>query len=100
MRGSAHKILTNVSQFLRSDLAEKPILRKGSRNILHPEASPPTLFAVTIVAYMPRLQRERAGFVERLGTFLTKPATKRTYVIQLGRKVIKPCRSRSIGWSY
>jgi len=90
VRGSAHKILNNVSQFLRSELAEKPIVRKGSRNILHPAANPPTLFAVTSVAFMPRLQRERAGFMERLGTFLTKPATKRTYVIQLGRKVVQP----------
>jgi hypothetical protein len=36
------------------------------------------------------MQRERAGFAERLGHFLGKPETKRTYVIPLGRKVIKP----------
>ena len=90
VRGSAHKIVTHISQFLRSDLAEKPIVRKGSRNILHPDARPPTVFAVATLAYMPRLQRERAGFVERLGAFLTKAATKRTYVIQLGRKTVKP----------
>ncbi len=45
---------------------------------------------MTIVAYMPSLKRERAGFVERLGHYLGQAATKRTWVIQAGRKVIQP----------
>jgi hypothetical protein len=90
VRGAAHRVATNVSKFLRSELAEKPIVRKGSRNLLHPDAHPPTLFSVAIVAYMPGLRRERAGFIERLGNYLAQPATKRTFVIQVGRKVIKP----------
>jgi len=90
VRGAAHRIATDVSQFLRSELSEKPLVRKGSRNILHPAANPPTLFSVAIVAYMPGLRRERAGFIDRLGNYLTQPATKRTFVIQVGRKVIKP----------
>ncbi len=90
VRGAAHRISTNVSQFLRSELSEKPLVRKGSRNILHPGANPPTLFSVAVVAYMPGLRRERAGFIDRLGHYLAQPASKRTYVIQVGRKVIKP----------
>ncbi len=90
VRGSAHRIVTNISRFLRSELAEKPIVRKGSRNILHPDAQPPTLFSVAVLAFMPRLQRERGGFLERLGTYVTNPGTKRSYVIQIGRKVLKP----------
>ena len=90
VRGSAHKIATRLSQFLRSELAEKPIKRKASRNILDPAAYPPTVYSVAIVAYMPNLQRERAGFVERLGAFLSTPETKRSYVIPVGRKIIKP----------
>lgn len=90
VRGAAHRIATNISRHLRSEVSEKPIVRKGSRNILHPDASPPSLFAVTIVAHMPSLRRERAGFVDRLGHFLSQPATKRTWVIVAGRKVIKP----------
>jgi hypothetical protein len=90
VRGSAHRIISGVSQFLRSDLSEKPIVRKGSRNILQPGAQPPTLFSVAMLAYMPSLQRERAGFSERLGNFLGQTETRRSYVILLGRKVIKP----------
>ncbi len=90
VRGAAHRIATNVSQFLRSDLSEKPLIRKGSRTTLHPEAYPPTLFSVAIIAYMPNLRRERAGFVERLGHFLSQPMTKRPWVIALGKKTVKP----------
>ncbi|UCF42002.1 MAG: hypothetical protein JSW43_06710 [Gemmatimonadota bacterium] len=90
VRGAAHKISSRVSQFLRSEISDKPIKRSGSRNILHPEAYPPTVFSVAIVAYMPNLQRERAGFVDRLGAYLVQAAPKRTYVIQVGRKIIRP----------
>jgi len=40
--------------------------------------------------YLNDLQRERAGFVDRLGAYLVQAAPKRTYVIQVGRKVVKP----------
>lgn len=90
VRGAAHRVATNVSQFLRSELAEKPIVRKGNRNLLDPQAHPPTIFSVAMVAYMPNLQRERAGFAERLGAYLGRPETKRSYVVKIGRKVMQP----------
>ena len=90
VRGSAHKVISDVSQFLRSELAEAPLVKKASKHTLHPEAYPPTLFSVATLAYMPRLQRERAGFVERLGRFLARPEPRKSWSIQIGRKAIKP----------
>lgn len=90
VRGAAHRILTNVSHFLRSELGGKPIVRRGNRNLLAQGAYPPSLFSVAILAYMPNVQRERGGLLERLGHYLAQPETKRTYVIQFGRKVIQP----------
>ncbi len=90
VRGAAHRVASRVSQFLRSGLSDKPIKRSGSRNVLQPEAYPPTVFSVAIVAYMPNLQRERAGFVERLRAYLVQASPRRDYVIQVGRKVMKP----------
>lgn len=89
VRGSAHRIASEVSAFLRSDLAEKAVIRKGARRILHPDARLPTIFSVATVAYMPALQRERAGFVERLTSYLARP-TRQTYVILAGKRVVKP----------
>ena len=90
VRGAAHRIVSDVSQFLRSELAEKPFVRRGARTVLHPGSYPPTLSSVTMVALMPNLQRERAGFVDRLAAYLARPASKRSYVIQAGRKVMRP----------
>jgi hypothetical protein len=90
VRGAAHRIASGISQFLRSELAEKPLIRRGSRTVLHPDAHPPTIFSVGMLALMPSLQRERAGFVERLAAFLTRPAAKREYVVMAGKKAIRP----------
>jgi len=90
VRGSAHRVISDVSQFLRSDLAEDPFVKKGAKYILHPDAHPPTVLSVAILAYMPRLQRERAGFVERLGRYLARPDTSKSWSILIGRKAVKP----------
>lgn len=90
VRGAAHKIATSVSQFLRSPLVENPFSRSGKSQILNPEANPPSWYTLALVAALPALRRERAGFVERLGHYLSQPASKRTYTIPVGRKKIKP----------
>ncbi|HET7039005.1 MAG TPA: hypothetical protein VFH97_03905 [Gemmatimonadales bacterium] len=90
VRGSAHRIATGVSQFLRSELSAKPLVRRGSRTVLHPEAFLPTVMSVAMISYMPTLQRERAGFIERLCSFLAEPQPKKKFVIPLGRKAVVP----------
>ncbi len=89
-RGSAHKIATAISTFLRSPLAEKPLTKAGKSTVLHPEAHPPTWYSLAMVAALPNLQRERAGFTERLGQYLGMPAPKKSFSIMVGKKAIKP----------
>jgi hypothetical protein len=90
LRGAAHKIADGVSRFLRSPLAEKPFVRAGKYTALHPEAFPPTWYSVPMIAHMPNVQRERAGFTERLGHYLAEPAPKKAFVVMLGKKAMKP----------
>jgi hypothetical protein len=90
LRGSGHKIANAVSQFLRSPLAEKPFVKSGKQVVLHPEAHPPSWYSVAMLAAMPNLRRERAGFTERLGHYLAQPAPKKAFVIQVGRRTVKP----------
>lgn len=90
VRGSAHKIASEVSEFLRSPLAEKPFIRSGSATVLHPEASPPDWHSIAMVAAMPSLQRERAGFTERLRHYLAQPAPKKAFALAIGKKKVKP----------
>lgn len=90
LRGSAHKVASAVSQFLRSPLSEKPFVKSGGKTILHPEAYPPSWYSVAMVASMPSLQRERAGFTERLGNYLAHPAPRKAYSLHVGKKTVKP----------
>ncbi len=90
IRGASHRIATAISHFLRSPISEKPFAKSGTNLVLHPEAHPPSWYSVAMLAAMPSLQRERAGFTERLGHYLAQPAPKKTFSVQLGRKLLKP----------
>ncbi len=90
IRGAAHKIASNVSAFLRSPLADKPFIRVAAKTVLDPEAHPPTWYSLAMIAALPSLQRERAGFIERLGQYLAQPAPKKEYSVMLGKKALKP----------
>lgn len=90
VRGAAHRIANQVSQFLRSELAENPFAKSGRAWVLHPLAYPPTVFSVTLLAYLPAVQRERAGLVERIGSYLANPAPKKAFSVVCGKKQLKP----------
>ena len=90
LRGAGHRIASAISQFLRSPLAEKPFIKSGAQTVLHPEAYPPSWYSVAMLASMPNLQRERAGFTERLGHYLAQPAPKKAFVIEVGKKTVRP----------
>jgi hypothetical protein len=90
VRGAAHRIASSISSFLRSDLSEDPFVKEGSKTVLHREAYPPTLFSVAMVAFMPAIQRERAGFLERLVHYVTQPPPDANYVVAIGESTLKP----------
>jgi hypothetical protein len=90
LRGAGHRIVSDISQYLRSDLAAKPFRKARGKTVLEPAAYPPTIFAVEMLAFLPALQRERAGFVERLGIYFSSPAPRRAFFILAGTKLLKP----------
>jgi len=90
VRGTAHTIASNISQFLRSELAAKPFRKAHGKTVLEPAAYPPTVFAVEMLAFLPPVQRERAGFIERLGQYFSSPAPRRAFFILAGKKLFKP----------
>lgn len=89
VRGAALSVATKVSTFLRSELAAQPLVKSGGTWVLHPQATPPTIFTVAVLAHLPSVQRERAGLIERLGAYLAQPAGKKAFGIQCGKKVLK-----------
>src|SRR5947207_2506923 len=90
VRGTAHTIASNISQYLRSELAANPFKKAQGKTVLDPHACPPTIFAVEMLAFLPPVQRERAGFIERLGQYCSSPAPRRAFFILAGKKLLKP----------
>lgn len=91
LRGAAHRIASDVSQYARSEYATKPPFRKSQgKPVLDPAAAPPSTYVIEMLAWMPSMQRERAGFVERLGIYFSTPAPKREFYVLAGAKIIPP----------
>jgi hypothetical protein len=90
LRGVAHRIASDISQYLRSEIAQKPLIKAQGKTVLDPMGYPPTIFAVELLAFLPALQRERSGFIERLGQYFSTAASKREYLIVAGKKLFKP----------
>ncbi len=90
LRGAAHRILSDLSQYLRSELVGKPFRKMKGKTILEPAATVPTIFAMEMLAYLPTVQRERAGFVERLGEYFAIPTPRRAFWILAGKRLLKP----------
>lgn len=90
VRGAAHAVANQISAFLRSsELLAQPLLKAGGAWVLNPQAYPPTIFSVALLAHLPAVQRERAGLVERLGAYLGQPSVKRVFGMACGKKVLK-----------
>jgi hypothetical protein len=90
LRGTAQRLMGDVSLYLRSPLAEKPFKRVGGKTVLDRAATPPTLFTMVMLAHMPSLQRERAGFLERLAAYVSTPGSKREYHVLAGKVLLPP----------
>jgi hypothetical protein len=90
LRGAAHRMASDVSLHLRSELVEKPFKKAQGKTVLDPLAYPPTVFFVEMLAFMPALQRERSGFVERLAQYFSHPAPRRAFFLLAGKKLLKP----------
>lgn len=90
LRGAAHRIATDISAYLRSELAQKPFKKAQGKAVLEPLAYPPTTFSMEMLAFLPAVQRERAGFLERLIQHFSVPAPRRAFFILAGKKLLKP----------
>jgi hypothetical protein len=90
LRGAAHRIASDISMYLRSEVAQKPFKKAQGKTVLDPLAYPPTVFSMEMLAFMPAVQRERAGFLERLAAYFSVPSPRREFNILAGKKVYRP----------
>src|SRR2546423_12793315 len=90
LRGAAHRIASDISMYLRSETAQKPFKKAQGKTVLDPLAYPPTVFSIEMLAFMPAVQRERAGFLERLASYFSRPTSRRAFFILAGQKALRP----------
>ncbi len=88
LRGAARRILTRMADYLRSPLAQKPFIRQGNQHMLAAEACPPSIHAVTMLAYMPLFRAEHHREMDALYQHLTQPQPRQEAVQLCGKHVI------------
>ncbi len=88
LRGVARRTADRMAEFLRSPLAEKPWIRVGNKQVLHPEAFPPTMHTLHLLAHMPLFQSEHYEAMELLYDYLTRPLPRQDLVQQIGTQLV------------
>jgi hypothetical protein len=88
LRGAAHRIVDRITNYLKSPLAEKPFMRVGNQHVLPPEAAPPSMHALTMLAHMPLFRSERHEAMELLYKHLTQPQPRQETVQLWGGKPV------------
>ncbi|MEO6445506.1 MAG: hypothetical protein ABIZ91_14605 [Gemmatimonadaceae bacterium] len=73
LRGCAQRMLTRVGNFLGSALAADPWMRVGNKHVLSPDASPPSIHLLTMLAHMPHFRSEHRRVLELLFEYLSRP---------------------------
>lgn len=88
LRGLARRTLDRIADFLRSPLAEKPWIRVGNKQVLHPDAFPPSIYALHLIAHMPLFQSEHYEAMELLYEYLSRPLPRQDSVQQVGTQLL------------
>jgi hypothetical protein len=88
LRGAARRIIERVAGYLRSPLAQKPFTRVGNQHVLPPEAAPPSVYALLMLAHMPLFRNEHHDAMELLYHHLTQALPRQEPVQQCGKKIV------------
>jgi len=88
LRGAARRIIERVAGYLRSPAAQKPFVRVGNQHVLPPEAAPPSVYALLMLAYMPLFRTEHHDAVEQLYHHLAQPLPRQEALQLCGKKIV------------
>jgi hypothetical protein len=88
LRGAARRILGRVDAYLASPLAEKPWVRVGNRQVLAPEANPPSMNVLTMVAHMLLFRSENHSQIDRLLKYISQPLPRQEAFQLVGKHIV------------
>jgi len=89
LRGAAARIGERLLAFLSSPLAQDPLIRTGNQWVLRPDAAPPSIHTITMLAYMPLFRNERYEVISRLAGYLAAAAPRSTPAVATGKDPIQ-----------
>jgi hypothetical protein len=88
LRGAARRILERISAFLESPLGDKPWVRIGNTHVLSPDAAPPSLYTLTMLAHMPIFRHEHHTAIERIFEYLKQNLPRQEAIQVFGKKFV------------
>ena len=88
LRGAAGRILERIDRFLRSPLAPRPWVRVGNKQVLAPEASPPSIHALAMLAHMPLFRIEHHVQLDRIYHYISQPQPRQEVVQLFGSTLV------------
>lgn len=89
LRGAAMRLLERVSDYLRSPLAQRPWVRVGNRQVLAPEAAPPSIYLLSMLAHMPLFCAEYADSLDRIFECVSQPMPRQESVQLVGDHLVE-----------
>jgi hypothetical protein len=89
LRGAARRILDRLDNYLRSPLAQKPWVRVGNRQVLAAEATPPTIYGLQMLAFMPLFRHENHTQIDRLYAHVSQTLPRQESVQAVGRHLVE-----------
>ena len=88
LRGAARRVIERITAFLESPLGEKPWIRIGNTHVLSPDAAPPSLYTLTMLAHMPIFRHEHHTAVERIFEHMKQSLPRQDPIQVFGKKFV------------
>jgi hypothetical protein len=88
LRGAASRILARIDGYLRSPLVHKPWVRVGNKQVLASEATPPSIYALSMLAYMPVFRLENHVQIDRILHYLSQPQPRQEMAQLYGSTIV------------
>ena len=88
LRGAARRTLDRLMRFLKSPVGDKPWIRIGNRQVLSPDAFPPSIYALQMLSHMPLFRSEHYEGMELLYRWLSRPLPRQELMQIVGKKIV------------
>jgi hypothetical protein len=89
LRGAARRILSRVSDYVRSPLGEKPWIRVGNQHVLAGDAAPPSIYALAMLAHMPLFRTEYHEEMDRVYEAIAQVLPRQDAVQMCGKHIVE-----------